>query len=233
MAKEPSRWVICYINISLLHHLSMDLRKYPKYRVVEAYIPTVSILKKQLKGKSHYEKVPLMFNYGFFKVPKYFIPNPHFLYQMEKDVKCIFGWVKDPLLKYKKKPILEYGATLHNPENIAIASDDEMQELRNQERNQAIYSAQDIDTLYPGRLIILKKYPFENLPAEIVEIDRAKKEVKVKLQLDTSLSEKPIKVSFDNIFYSVYLNYLDLEMKERSIEDVKLRKHKPNQDEEA
>lgn len=233
MAKEAARWAICYINPSMLHLLSVDLRKQPKYRSVEAYIPTVDMLKKQLKGKDHFEKVPLLFNYGFFKVPKYFIPNPHFLDQMEEDIRCIFGWVKDPLLKYSSKPILKYGLTLHNPKNIALATAAEMRELKRAEKSQTIYTAKDLETLHPGKIIVLKKYPFENLPAEIVSIDIQRKEVKVKLCLDTTLTDKPIKVSFDNIFYSVYLNYLDLEMKEKSIEDVKQKRKKPTNDEDS
>lgn len=223
MAKSASKWVICYIDPKQLHLLTVDLRKYPKYKSVEYYIPTIDILKKRLKGKNHFEKVPLLFNYGFFKVPKYFIPNPHFLNQMKDDLRCLYGWVRDPAVKNRKEPTLIYGRlTLYNPSNVAIAKEKEIKILRQQEQLKSIYSEKDIDTLYVGKIIVLRKYPFENLTGQIKHIDHSKKEVQVKLLLDTIIADKPVKISFENIFYSAYQeNYLDLEMKEKSIEVIK------------
>lgn len=224
MAKAPSKWVICYIDQDNLHLLSTDLRKQPKYQSVRAYIPCIQILKKKLKGKHHFDNVPLLFNYGFFEVPKYFIPNPYFLEQMKKDIRCIYGWVTDPLAKSKTQPLLDYAKyCLYNPMGVAVASDKEMRRVRKAEANKSIYTEKDVDTLYVGKQIILRKYPFADIPAEIVEIDKNKKEVKVKLLLDTPISSKPISVSFENIFWSVYQTYLDPKPKEESIEDIKIK----------
>lgn len=224
MAKSPHKWVICYIDIKKLHLLSVDLRKESKYESVSSYIPYIQILKKKLKGKNHFDKMPLLFNYGFFKVPKYFIPNPYFLEQMKKDIRCIYGWVMDPPAKAKDQPLLEYGKySLYNPMGIALASDEEIMRIISAETTQSIYTEKDIDTLFIGKQIILKKYPFDGLPAEIDSIDKNKKEVMVKLLLDTPLSGKPIRVSFENIFWSVYQTYLDPEPKEESIEDIKMK----------
>ena len=222
MAKSATKWVICYIDATKLHLLSVDLRKHEKYRRVEAYIPSVEILRKKLKGKNQFETVPLLFNYGFFKVPKYFIPNPHFLEQMESEIRCLYAWVKDPLSKSTKASLLHYAkGKLYNPMGVALATDKEINAVKEHEKQKAIYTEKDIDTLYEGKIIILQKYPFDNLPAEIMEIDRVKKEVKVKLLIDTFMAAKPIRVAFENIFYSVYQsNYLNLEMKEQSIEAI-------------
>lgn len=224
MARSPHKWVICYIDIKKMHLLSVDLRKQAKYESVRSYIPEVKVLKKKLKGKNHFDKLPLLFNYGFFKVPKYFIPNPYFLEQMKKDIRCIYGWVMDPLAKSNHQPVLEYGKySLYNPMGVALATDEEMAKIKVAETTQSIYTAKDIDTLYIGKQIILKKYPFEGLPAEIYSIDKHKKEVMVKLMLDTPLSGKPIRVAFENIFWSVYQTYLNPEPKEESIEDLRMR----------
>lgn len=224
MAKQPYKWVICYIDISKLHLLGMDLRKHDRYRSVQAYMPCIKILKKKLKGKEHFESVPLLFNYGFFKVPKYFIPNYHFLDQMVRDIRCLYAWVKDPA-RSKKDPLLSYGKlTLYNPSGVALATDREVLKIKKAEKNRSIYSSKDLDTLYEGKIIILKKYPFEDLPAEIVSIDRKKKKAYVRLLLETNITERAIEVSFENIFYTAYQdNYLNLEMKEQSIEEIRTK----------
>jgi len=219
MAKKSARWVIAHIDLSNLHYLNTDLRKYPKYRLLEVYIPVINILKKKLKGKNHFESVPLLFNYGFFKVPKYFIPNPHFLDEMRKDLRCLYSWVTDPITLTSKRSI-DKPIGLYNPRGIALATEREIKRLRIQEKAQSIYSAKDIDTLFEGKIIILKKYPFENLPATIESIDRDRKKVMVILNLDTPMAARPISVSFENIFYSAYQNYMDTEMKEASIEVI-------------
>lgn len=220
MAKRPSRWAIAYIDSTNLHYLPSDLRKHPKYRMVEAYIPTISILKKKLKGKSHFEEVPLLFNYGFFCVPKYFIPNSYFLDEMKTDIRCIYAWVLDPVV-LKTKVSSDEIIGLYNPKGVALAKDNEIENLRMQEKVQSIYSAKDIDTLFEGKVIVLKKYPFENLPATICKIDPIQKKVQVRLNLDTPMAEKPITVSFENIFYSAYETHKDFDMKEESIDAIR------------
>lgn len=223
MAKSATKWVICYIDATKLHLLSVDLRKHEKYRKVESYIPSIDILKKKLKGKTQFETVPLLFNYGFFKVPKYFIPNPHFLEEMKKDIRCLYAWVQDPLAKSMIKPVLEYRpGYLYNPMGVALAKDHEIRNIKEHEKTKTIYTDKDIDTLYENKIIMLQKYPFDNLPAAIIKIEKEKKRVWVKLLIDTPLASKPIAVAFENIFYTVYQSsYLNLEMKEESVETMK------------
>jgi hypothetical protein len=218
MAKEPIEWVICYIDASKIDWLTRDLLIYPKYRLITAYIPTVKILKKTFKGKNHYQEVPLLFNYGFFKVPRYFVWNPHFLEQMKKDIKCIYGWVKDPIsLSNIEKPWKQ-----HNPSGYALASSKEISRIIANQEVETIYSKGEIDKLKKGDIITLSGYPFEGLNAEILSIDKTKKEVEVKLLLETFMQN--IKVSFDNIFYTIYrANYMNTEMRERSLEEIQER----------
>lgn len=223
MPKDPSIWCICYVNVDRLHTLSYDLRKYEKYKTVKAFIPKVRVLRKKFKGKNHYEEVPLLLNYGFFKVPKYFLPNPHFLDEMKKDIEAIFGWLKNPSTPNKKDYLLHYQPGLiYNPSKVAIARDHEIKAMEKSQLNKSIYTKDDIRTLYKGKVITLHGYPFDNLDAEIVSIDEPRKEVNVKLLLGESISK--VKVSFDNIFYTVYNeNYLKQEMREESLDAMKAK----------
>jgi transcription antitermination factor NusG len=209
MAKRPSYWTIAYIDSKKLGMLERDLSKHPKYRLVRAYVPRIKILKKKFKGKDHFDEVPLLFNYGFFEVPEYFIPNPHFLEMMSKDINCIYAWVKDIAIDPKR----------NNPNKIALAKESDIAALIKQQNHESIYSRNDIDNLTPGKIIKLEGYPFEGLTAEVIKVDKQKKEVEVKLLLDTFI--KTIKVSFDNIFYTIYKSqYMNTEMKERSLDEM-------------
>ena len=223
MAKDPSCWCICYIRVDRLHTLSYDLRKYEKYKTVKAFIPKIRILRKKFKGKNHYEEVPLLLNYGFFKVPKYFIPNPHFLDEMKKDIESIFSWLKNPSAPGKRDYLLHYRpGALYNPSKVAIALEHEIKNMEKSQINKSIYTKDDIKTLYKGKIITLHGYPFDDLDAEVLSIDEARKEVKVKLLLGDSLSRAI--VSFDNIFYTVYNeNYLKPGMREESLDAMKLK----------
>lgn len=221
MGKSPSCWVICYVRVDRLHTLSYDLRKYEKYKTVKAFIPKVRILKKKFKGKNHYEDVPLLLNYGFFKVPKYFLPNPFFLDEMKKDIEAIFSWLKNPTIPNRKEFLLHYRPGLiYNPSKVALASLEDIRNMEKSQKDQSIYTRDDIKTLYKGKIITLHGYPFDNLDAEVLKVDIPRKEVEVKLLLGGSISS--VKVSFENIFYTVYNdNYLKAEMREESLDAMK------------
>jgi transcription antitermination factor NusG len=222
MAKEPSVWVVATIDAKFIHNLFEDLFKMEKYKVVESYIPTMKVLYKQVKGKKYYKEVPLLLNYGFFKVPRYFVPNPHFLAAMKTDIRCIYGWVTDPVSVAKDGPL----KFLSNPSRIALAENVEIARIREHENLKTIYTEKDLDTLYVGQTITLQCYPFEGLPAKILNINRDRKKVEVKLLLETPLSKQSkIQVSFENIFFTKYANdYIDGPMKEQSIEEIQAKR---------
>jgi hypothetical protein len=223
MAKRPSKWVICYIDASNLRFLKRDLSRFPKYRLIKVYIPTVKILTKQFKGRSIFEEVPLLFNYGFFEVPNYFIYNPHFLDKMKKEIRCIYGWVKDPANTIQEKPKLRLdykNANSENPNGVALATTEEIVTLMDLATEGSTFAKEDVNKLRPGIIVVLKGYPFEGLNAEIIAVDDKKKEVEVRLLLETHMSH--IKLSFDNVFYSVYHSeYMNVPMREESIEVIR------------
>ena len=214
MAARPSTWVICYINSAKLKFLDEELSQFPKYKQITAYIPMVKVLKKQFKNQKHYDEVPLLFNYGFFEVPSYFIYNPHFLDMMKKDISAIYAWVRNP------------GLTIEiNPNWIATASSKEIMNLVLQQEDNSIRSGKDVEDLGVGSTVTLSGYPFDGLQAEIVEIDKKKKEVWVKLDLESSMTNR-VKVDFDNIFFTVYKSdYMNTAMKEKSTDAFEAQSH--------
>lgn len=229
-------WVIAYINRDYIDRVEVDLREHG-YGAVRVYIPTVRILKKQFKNKNIYEYVPLLFNYGFFLIPFNKACDADFLINMRIKIPAVYSWVSDPIAVLKKKPKLRMD-NKETPEmigkykvlkkkvgtaKVAIAREYEIAELMKTSEHMSVFSDDVIDQLEEGSFIILKGYPYENMPAEIISINKAKKTVKVKLLLETMMAE--VMVHFENIFYTVYSD-LKEHGKEKSLDEMGENNHR-------
>jgi len=222
MAKRPVIWIGAYISSKHISTIQDDLKKSNVYKGVTSFVPMVSVLNKRHKGKEHFEDIPFLFNYGFFSVPKYFLPNSHLLKQMQKDITAIYAWVTDRCaytdLDYTKNP----SYFLHNPMGIGIVTTKEIIRIRKSQNSKSIYSAADVENLYEGKIVVLKGYPFDGLDAEIIKVKKKKKEVEVKLLLQTHMSR--VTVSFENIFYTIYKeSFMNTEMKELSTDEMEYK----------
>jgi len=210
-------WCIAYVNRNFINHVQHELEEYG-YKEVEAYIPTVKVLKKKFKNKQEFEEIPLLFNYGFFKVPYEKACNEEWLGMLRQRITAIYGWVKDCSNVIENKPNLQDSdedefipSFIEKVPRAAVATDREVTEMVKSARAMNIFSEDDINSLTKGDFIVLKGYPFDDLPAEVIRISKKRKEIKVKLLLDTAMSE--VKVSFENVFYTIY-NSFDSTMKE-------------------
>jgi transcription antitermination factor NusG len=215
---EKEIWCIAYINRDYISIVKRELKQY-NYDMVEAYIPTVKILKKTFKGKQEFQEVPLLFNYGFFKMPFNYACNEEFLSQLRQRLTCLYGWVKDCSKVIEDKPELRMdndGMIIALP-RTAIATDKEVSILAKTSMDNNVYSADDLANISEGDCIMLHGYPFDNIPAQIVKINYKKKEVKVKLLLEVIM--KNVSVSFDNVFYTVYNNF-DENTKDKSLNEI-------------
>lgn len=199
-------WCIAYINRGLINKAEEELKIY-EYDDVEAYIPTVRVLKKQFKGKQMFEMVPMLFNYGFFKMPYTDACNPEFLMTLRYRISCIYGWVKDPIKTITESPRLRVDneSFIDAIPRAAIATDKEVSRLVKASQSMSIYNQEDLKQFKSGDYIKLEGYPFEGMPAEIIKINHRKGEVIVKLLIDAIVKE--VTVSFENVFYTIYKNY--------------------------
>lgn len=215
--EKPKVWLVAYINRNFIETVESDLVKYG-FNDIKAYIPTVRLLKKQFKGKNIYEYVPLLFNYGFFQLNFSKACDPVYLTFLKNRIPAIYGWVKDPLTVLSERPRLQPNNKSGNlTVAAASATEFEITELLKTSEHLSIFSDDVIDKLEPGGFLILKGYPYDNMPAEVVSVSKAKKEVKVKLLLETIISE--VTVNFENIFYTVYSDFNE-KCKEDSLEDI-------------
>jgi transcription antitermination factor NusG len=197
-------WVVCYINLSRLDKLDKELKANTLYEDVEFFIPKVKVFKKKYKQKNIFEEAPLLFNYGFVKVPRYFLNNPEFLFRLKKEVTAIYGWMKDPSVKIKDIQTLydENHLPQENPAGLSLATEEEIIRLADQQGEEPSYSQKDIDELTEGMVIKLKHWPWENIDAKVITIDVEKRKVTVELLLSTTISKATL--TFDQIFYTIY-----------------------------
>ena len=228
-------WVIAHINRDYIETVERDLLD-RGYGAIKVFIPTVRILKKQFKNKNIYEYVPLLFNYGFFQIPYDKACDAEFLKKLKQEIPAIYAWVIDPVNIINKRPNLrednlggvdyddldttDGGMRIikHNSRpKIAVATEDEIVSLIKSSENLSVFSDEVVDRLEIGGFITLRGYPYDNMPAEIVSINKEKKQVSVRLLLETMIAKAT--VSFENVFYTVYSN-TDESCKELSIEDI-------------
>lgn len=195
-------WCIARIDHAYLERVYTDLHKDELFVEVEPYIPTIKILKKTFKGQQHFENVPLMFNYGFMKIPRHQAIIPAFLDKLQKRVNCIYSWVKDPVKRVEKYYEGEPITDMHI--HIATATQAQIDEVIKASYYSTFYSVDDIDRLKPGEIIMLKTYPFEDVLATVIEVHVKKH--KVEVEIDMLDAKRKVMVSFENVIYTVYHN---------------------------
>jgi len=192
-------WCIAYIRPDQLNLVDKQLKQ---FKNIEAYIPTVKLLKKTIKNKPEFTYVPLLFNYGFFKIPISKATKAGFLAELREKVTAIYAWVKEPKRATKAPVLNTHGVIDWRTINASIATDEEIANLVSKASQLSIHSKEDLDELNAGDTVMLRGYPFEGLYAEITSIDKKKHKIEVRLALDGLFRQ--ITVDFQNVFYTVY-----------------------------
>lgn len=211
--QKKSIWVIIHVNTDNLYRIDTDLERFVKKHQLPpgsltAYVPTVRVLRKKLKGKMIFETVPLLFTYGFIQLPRKFC-TPDNMQALKNQVNAIHSYVND----------LSNG-------RVAFARQEEIKQLYENLVDYSVYDKLDLEILEEGKIVILHGYPFENIHAKILKIDHDNERVKVEILGDSIM--KTANVDFDNIIWSVYHGEKDEnEMKEVLLGDLKA-KYKTN-----
>lgn len=204
-------WLIAYIDSKFLQRVDEELRKYPEYEEVEAYIPTIKILKKTFKKENQFDDVPLLFNYGFFKIPRKLALYRDWLDNMKRNISCIYAWVRDPA-----------AGIINGGVSVATASSKEVARLLKESVNMGAHTAEEIGLLKIGDPIVLRGYPFEGVNATVLSIDHKAKKVEVEIRIFDQF--RPTTVSFDNVFFTIYhsnKNFEDSLSGDKSIDEMK------------
>lgn len=213
MRDQEYTWCIAYINRTFMYTIAKDLAN-SGFSDVRVNIPTVKVLKKKFKGKEFYEEVPLLFNYGFFRLPIDGASNRDYLMRMKAAVQGIYSWLyKAPrslpaVMSYTQNLVGQESGDeiererLLSPVLVHTIRIKEITLLKRVALTTSIYSSDDVTSLSEGTFIVLKGYPFDNIPAEVISVHPIKETVKVKLLVEGTMAN--VTVNFSNIFYSIY-----------------------------
>lgn len=217
--KDKYTWVIALIDKDHLKICGWELESSNKFSNVEAFIPQARILEKKQKGKKVFRNVPLLFNYGFFKVPTKKLKNYKYLNELKDHVTCITGYLKNKAnakTKYLKKGIDESLP-------FAIALPEQIAHLRKVEKANQIYTAKELSDVKEGDVIRLKGYPFDGMLAKVLKIDFKREKVKVKIleELCNETLFSTMELEFENVFFSIYMaDTEDKLMGHKSIDEI-------------
>lgn len=174
------------------------------YKHVKAIVPTISVLKKSRKGKNEYEDVPLLFNYGFIRMKSDKAFDRYYLNKMKRDIPGILSFMKSLDHKPKRKRLrIDNAEDFDDYSVVATISRDEVIRYKHMAKANKIYSVDDITRVGIGDYVILRGYPFEGIPAILLESNLNTKKMLVKLYPETD-GNLEIEVPMENVLYSAY-----------------------------
>ena len=203
---KRSVYAICYLELKYYQNIKKDL-KLRGYSNITPIIPTVRILRKTVKSKMEFDEVPILFNYGFIKMPIDKAYSRDFLRKLVKDIPGIRGWLNSPESLHPKKKKRRRIDNLDIWDDFSIVSTvskEEVRYFRRLSRKNKRFSMEDL-SLNIGDYVVLKNYPFEGVDATILDINYRNSTVKLLMYPENGRME--ISLPFDNVIYSVYQNY--------------------------
>lgn len=171
---------------------------------MKAIVPTISVLKKSRKGKNEYEDVPLLFNYGFIKMKPEKAFDRYYLNKLKRDIPGILSFMKSLDYRPKRKRLrVDNAEDFDDYSVVATITKEEVKKYRRMSKANKIFSVSDITRVAIGDYVVLRGYPFEGIPAIILESNLTTKTMLVKLypEMDGSLE---IEVPMENVLYSAY-----------------------------
>lgn len=207
--KDKYVWAIGYINKDLCLKIQWDLEKYPEFKNVEVCIPTVRVLNKKFKSRMVYDNIPLMLNYGFFKVTKKQILDMGFMNRLKEASVGLTGWLKN-LANADKQSLKRLKKNIDESLPIAFTDSSFIERIKKLAELNDVYSPSELSKLAKHQTITLKVYPFDGMQAKVLEIDEDKRKVRVQLidNVGTGFLDKHW-LDFEHVFFTIYKSETD------------------------
>lgn len=202
----PYSYCIFYIERKYSDRINQELKE-KGYDQLKAIIPTVNVLKKTAKGKMIFEEVPILFNYGFMRMPTEFAFSRPFLNKLKRNISGIRTWLKntETMHQRKKKIRIDNFEDFDDFSLVATCSRKDVRRFKRMAKEGKKYSVDDLMNVKIGDYLVLKGYPYEGIDATVLGIDHINK--MVQLLLYPEMGKMEIWLPFDNVIYSVYQNY--------------------------
>lgn len=199
-------YCICYIDRKHYKNINVDLKK-RGYKHIRAIIPEIKILKKSIKNKTYYEEVPVLFNYGFIKMPTENAYSRPFLIKLRKAIPGIHNWLKstESMFPKKKKKRIDNAEDFDDFSMVATCTREEVKRFKDIARHNQRFSLEEMLNIQEGQYVQLKIYPYEGTEGKIISIDHEKQ--MVTLELYPTMGNFTVRIPIDHVIYSVYKDY--------------------------
>lgn len=209
MKRARKKFVYCifYLEKKYYQNTQEQLQQAGFHRL-KAIIPMVKILKKTIKGKMQFVEEPVLFNYGFIKMPSEFAYDRQFLNKVKKAVPGIHHWLKDTstLHPKKKRRRIDNAEDWDDFSLVATCPRKDVRRFLKISRENQQYNLDDFVRVTPGTFVQLKGYPYEGMSAKVKKVDHNTRTIE--LDMVTLMGGSLIlTLPFDNVIYSVYRDY--------------------------
>lgn len=208
MERDPTKYLYCifYLNSKKWKDINEQISSLG-IKNIKAIIPTVKILRKTSKGKMIFTEEPVLFNYGFMRIPRKLVYSRSYMSKLKKKISGIHSWLRntETLHSRKKKARIDNVDDFDDFSLIATVSRKEVMNFIKISKENKKYSLDDLVNIKPGDFVQLKGYPYEGVEATVKKVDYNNRVVKVETFVLNGVMN--LTLPFDNILYSVYLNY--------------------------
>lgn len=208
MERDPTKYLYCifYLNSKKWKDINEQISSLG-IKNIKAIIPTVKILRKTSRGKMIFTEEPVLFNYGFMRIPRKLVYSRSYMSKLKKKIPGIHSWLRntETLHSRKKKARIDNVDDFDDFSLIATVSRKEVMNFIKISKENKKYSLDDLVNIKPGDFVQLKGYPYEGVEATVKKVDYNSRVVNVETFVLNGVMN--LTLPFDNILYSVYLNY--------------------------
>jgi transcription antitermination factor NusG len=199
----PYSYVIFYLERKYYHLIEKELKE-KGYENIKVIIPTLDILKRTVKGKMVFESVPILFNYGFMRMPTENAFSRPFLNKLKRNISGIRTFLKstETMHERKKKVRIDNAEDFDDFSLVATCSRKDVRRFIRLAKANKKYSVDDLMNVKPGDYIVLKGYPYEGIDATVLDVNYLNRTVKVLIYPEHGKME--VTLDFDSVLYSVY-----------------------------
>lgn len=199
-------YCICYIERKYYKGINEELKR-KGYKNITAIIPEVRVIKKSIRNTTFYDDVPVLFNYGFIRMPIHKAYSRMFLIKLRKDISGIRNWLRsvETMFPREKKKRIDNSEDFDDFSKVAICTKEEVDRFKKIAKQNQIYSLEDRLSIKSGQYITLKIYPYEGLSGVILSINHKSNDVTI--SIDSNIRSFIVNVPFDHVLYSVYKDY--------------------------
>ena len=199
----PYSYVIFYLERKYYHLIEKELKE-KGYENIKVIIPTLDILKRTVKGKMVFESVPILFNYGFMRMPTENAFSRPFLNKLKRNISGIRTFLKstETMHERKKKVRIDNAEDFDDFSLVATCSRKDVRRFIRLAKANKKYSVDDLMNVKLGDYIVLKGYPYEGIDATVLDVNYSNRTVKVLIYPEHGKME--VTLDFDSVLYSVY-----------------------------